>query len=86
MKTKKLRNVGKSKSTDTEEEDVEEEENLDGGEAGEDGKKHSSFKVDSTIHRYLLLRTSIILYTSINKLSFIKKKNLMERSVLPKAL
>lgn len=39
MKTKKLRNVGKSKSTDTEEEEVEDEEGLDGGEAGgEDGK------------------------------------------------
>lgn len=39
MKTKKLRNVGKSKSTDTEEEDVEDEEGMDGGEGGgEDGK------------------------------------------------
>ncbi|XP_065213855.1 voltage-dependent calcium channel type A subunit alpha-1 [Planococcus citri] len=33
-KSKKLRNVGKSKSTDTEEEDVEDEEGMDGGEGG----------------------------------------------------
>ncbi|KAK7605440.1 hypothetical protein V9T40_007298 [Parthenolecanium corni] len=32
MKTKKLRNVGKSKSTDTEEEDAEDEENVEGAE------------------------------------------------------
>lgn len=47
LKTKKLRHVGKSKSTDTEEEDVEdveEEEGLDGNEVvGEDGKLNLVF-------------------------------------------
>lgn len=39
MKTKKLRNVGKSKSTDTEEEEVDDEEGMEANEAiGEDGK------------------------------------------------
>lgn len=44
MKTKKLRNVGKSKSTDTEEEDVEEEETIDAGEGGgEDGNNEKLY-------------------------------------------
>lgn len=41
MKTKKLRNVGKSKSTDTEEEDAEDEENVEGAEENvEDNGKY----------------------------------------------
>ncbi len=64
LKTKKLRNVGKSKSTDTEDDDVEEEEGMEENEVvGEDGnsKLNDSFvALMPPSHSYTFLHTFTI--------------------------
>ncbi len=64
LKTKKLRNVGKSKSTDTEDDDVEDEEGMEENEVvGEDGnyKLNGLFvAIVPPSHSYTLLHTFTI--------------------------